>query len=128
MKATDATTTIQELKDLIVAFRDERGWQKHHTPKNLVMSIAIEAAELMEHFQWDGLSDADKQEVADELADVLSYCLSFADALDIDIATAFRNKLEKTRKKFPVELFNAERASAEDYKRIKQQYRQGKKS
>ncbi len=123
---SDAETTIKELKDLIVAFRDERGWQVHHKPKNLAMSIAIEAAELMEHFQWDDFSDNDKQEIAAELADVLAYCFNLADTLDIDIATAFRDKLKKSEKKFPVELFNPSRQSPEDYKRIKQAYRQKK--
>src|SRR6185295_18017652 len=104
----DSATTIQELKELIATFRDERGWKGEHTPKNLSMSIAIEAAELMEHFQWTGYKQDDKQAVADELADVLLYCLNLADVMDIDVATTYRDKLDRARKKFPVETFNPE--------------------
>lgn len=121
----DNETTIQELKDLIVQFRDERGWKKHHTPKNLAMSIAIEAAELMEHFQWDEYSVHEKQEVADELSDVLLFAFGLADALDIDIATSYRDKLQRAAKKFPTAIFNPEHDDAEEYIRIKKAYRTG---
>lgn len=122
----DHETTIQDLKELIVKFRDERGWKVEHNPKNLSMSIAIEAAELMEHFQWDTYRKEDKQAVADELADVISYCLNLADAMNIDVATAFRDKLDRAKQKYPVELFNPERKSNDEYHKIKKAYRQGK--
>jgi NTP pyrophosphatase (non-canonical NTP hydrolase) len=121
----DNETTIQELKNLIVQFRDERGWKKHHTPKNLAMSIAIEAAELMEHFQWDEYSPHTKKEVADELADILVYAFDLADILDIDIATSMRDKVRRVSIKFPVELFNPGNDNAEEYIRIKKAYRAG---
>lgn len=124
---TDHETTIQELKDLVAAFRDERGWQEEHTPKNLSMSIAIEAAELMEHFQWDTYRKDDKQAVADELSDIISYCLNLADTMEIDVATAFRSKLNRAAKKFPVELFNPDSKNPEQYHKIKKAYREGKK-
>lgn len=127
MSKTDAGTTVQELKDLMVRFRDERGWKKHHSPKNLSMSIAIEAAELMEHFQWNDFSKSDKAEIAAEITDIIMFCLSMADQLDIDLSTAFRTKLAKIKEKYPVELFNPGRDSADDYHRIKQAYR-GKKT
>ena len=123
----DDQTTVQELKILVAKFRDERGWKTEHSPKNLAMSIAIEAAELMEHFQWTTYRKDDKQAVADELADVISYCLNLADAMDIDVSTAFRSKLERAAKKYPVELFNPERAGNDEYHKIKKAYRQGKK-
>lgn len=128
MEKTDKATTIQDLKELVAKFRDERGWQQEHNPKNLSMSIAIEAAELMEHFQWDSYRQEDKQAIADELADILSYCFNLADTLNIDIATTFRSKLARAAKKYPVEQFNPERTgSAEEYHQIKRQYRQGKR-
>lgn len=127
MSKKDAETTIQELKDLIARFNAERGWGKHHTPKNLAMSIAIEAAELMEHFQWDEHGERDKAEIENELADVMMYVMNFAHTLDIDVATAYRRKLVKAAEKYPTELFNQERDRVEDYVRIKKAYRAGQK-
>ncbi len=120
----DAETTIEELKQLVVAFRDERGWGKHHTPKNLAMSIAIEAAELMEVLQWDEYTKRNQEKIADELADVLIYCYNLADVTGIDIATAFKSKLERAKEKYPLELFNTEQDSPDEYDRIKKAYRQ----
>jgi dCTP diphosphatase len=123
----DHETTVQELKELVAKFRDERGWKKEHSPKNLSMSIAIEAAELMEHFQWDTYNKGDKQAIADELADIISYCLNLADVMEIDVATTFRDKLDRAAKKYPLELFNPKRSgSAEEYHKIKKAYRGGK--
>ena len=87
------------MKDLI-KFQSERDWKQFHTPENLAKSISIEAAELLEHFQWN--KDYDKQEVVDELADVFTYCFFMADALDVDVKEIILNKLEKTAKKYPV--------------------------
>lgn len=123
----DQTTTLQELKDLVAQFREERDWAKHHTPKNLAMSIAIEAAELMELFQWDEYTKRNQAKIAAELADILIYCFNFADTCNIDVATAFRQKLLANSKKYPVELFNAQTDSPEDYNRIKQAHRESKK-
>src|SRR5690348_4322802 len=122
MKQDDATT-IQELKDLVAQFCDERGWAVHHTPKNLAMSIAIEAAELMEHFQWDEYSKNVKGEVAAELADVLIYCFNLANTLGIDIATAYQEKLERARRKYPLSAFSPGHDDPADYARIKKAYR-----
>lgn len=124
MPNRDDATTIQELKQLVAQFRNERGWGKHHTPKNLAISIVLEAAELLEHFQWDSLDSKDKAGIADELADILSYCFNFAETMDIDISTTFRSKLKRAAKKYPLELFNPETDSAEAYTRIKREYRQ----
>lgn len=123
----DDKTTVAELKNLIAAFRDERGWKDEHSPKNLSMSIAIEAAELMEHFQWTTYRQEDKQAIADELADILSYCFNLADVMDIDIATTFRDKLDRARQKYPVEVFNPENKNVELYYKTKKAYREGKK-
>ncbi|HSW99699.1 MAG TPA: nucleotide pyrophosphohydrolase [Patescibacteria group bacterium] len=125
IKKNDQSTTLQELKDLVATFRDERGWSTHHSPKNLAMSIAIEAAELMEHFQWDEYTISRKQEISDELSDVLLYCFNMADTLDIDIATAYRDKLTRAEKKFPTEVFNPGHDDPEAYARIRRAYRAG---
>lgn len=107
----DSTTTIQQMKDVITQFADERDWEQFHTPKNLCMSIAIEAAELMEHFQWTnptevaGFDDAKKLEVQEELADVVAYCIAFANTMNIDIAQAFEHKMVRNREKYPAEEF-----------------------
>lgn len=123
MSKGDAETTLQELKDLIAKFSKERDWGRHHTPKNLALSITIEAAELLEHFQWDEYHKEDKQAIASELADILAYVFNFANAMDIDIAMAYRKKMKAIEKKFPVELFNKERVGQDDFFRIKKEYR-----
>lgn len=83
------------------AFVAEREWARFHTPENLAKSIAIEAGELLEEFQWGGPEELDS--VRDELADVLTYCLLLADRLGLDPAEIVRDKLAKTREKYPVE-------------------------
>lgn len=124
---TDATTTIQQLKDAVASFRDERGWGKGHSPRNLAISIAVEAAELMEHFQWGEHKEQDRQAIIDELADVLHYCFDLADTMKIDVSTACHDKLEHVRKKYPVELFHPGHHDDETYRRIRHAYRAGNK-
>ena len=107
----DDTTTVGELRAAVDEFIRQRDWYRFHTPKNLAMSIAIEAAELMEHFQWHGLEEsagrltdpAIHAEVSDELADVLIYCLSFANTAQIDVSQAVQKKLQRNQGRFPVE-------------------------
>jgi NTP pyrophosphatase (non-canonical NTP hydrolase) len=97
----------------VQAFVDERDWRQFHTPKNLAMSLAIEAAELMEHFQWltvdesiaRGRDPSRRGDIADEIADVGCYLLSLANALDIDLSEAIVSKLERNAVKYPVEEF-----------------------
>lgn len=122
---SDKTTTIEELKDLEEKFKKDRNWQKHHTPRNIAASIVIEAAELLEHFQWGKYSQTPetKEEIAKELADVILYCLSFSVATKIDIATAVKEKVEHNSKKYPVHLFNAKRDDPKEYQRRKKGYR-----
>ena len=96
---------MDKLDNLTEAFRqfnEERDWDQFHTPDNLAKSISIEAAELLECFQWN--NDFDKEHLCEELADVLSYCIMLADRLDVDIEEILLDKLEKTKKKYPVEL------------------------
>lgn len=93
---------MKELTLKIVEFNEERNWDQFHSPENLAKSIAIEAAELLECFQWN--NDFDLEEVRDELADVINYCLLMAEKLDIDPKEIVLNKIEKSAKKYPVEL------------------------
>lgn len=92
---------MEELISEILKFRDDRDWKQFHTPENLAKSISIEAAELLENFQWD--SKYCKENVLDELADVMMYCVLMADVLDVDITTIMRKKLIKNCNKYPVE-------------------------
>lgn len=124
--STDKTTNLDELKQLVVDFRNQRNWGVHHTPKNLAISISIEAAELLEHFQWDNYTESSKEEVQAELADILIYCFNFAETLDIDIATAFREKLDKAAIKYPLSKFASGKGDSQEYKKVKQAYRQPK--
>lgn len=84
-------------------FNRERDWDQFHSPENLAKSIVIEAAELLEHFQWSGNS-GDPDGVEEELADVLTYCLMMADRLGLDPIEVVTRKLVRTRLKYPVEL------------------------
>lgn len=93
-----ATPTIHEE---LAAFVAERDWAQFHTPENLAKSISIEAAELLECFQWT--PDADQQQVQDELADVLTYCYHLAARLGKTPDELIRAKLAKTREKYPVD-------------------------
>lgn len=85
----------------VLAFRDERDWAQFHSPQNLAKSIAIEAGELVECYQWADSADPDR--VASELADVLTYGILLADRLGLDLDTIVRDKLEESRAKYPVE-------------------------
>lgn len=100
---------LDEWREMVREFVRERDWDKHHNPKNLAMCMAIEAAEVMEHFQW--LPDAEsarlpaekRQAVAHELADVLMGLIRLADLLDVDLDAAFREKMVLNRAKYPPE-------------------------
>ncbi|MDX1963305.1 MAG: nucleotide pyrophosphohydrolase [Pirellulales bacterium] len=106
---SDNTTTIADLRALMRAFVAERQWEKFHSPKNLVMSIAIEAAELMEHFQWVEVAEsravkeqpAKLADIGEEVADVLAYVLALANALELDLSETLRKKMLKNAVKYP---------------------------
>ena len=82
-------------------FNEERDWDQFHSPENLAKSISIEAAELLECFQWN--NDFDFNSVCEELADVMNYCLVLCDKLNVDPETIVLEKLEKTKLKYPVD-------------------------
>src|SRR5215207_8421036 len=110
---SDSTTTVAELRQIIRQFVDERDWRQFHAPKNISMALAIEAAELMEHFQWIDAEasrqlpgDAEKlAAIAEELADVIGYSFALANELGIDVADAIRAKMVKNRQKYPADEF-----------------------
>ena len=93
---------MKELETKIVKFVEERDWLQFNTPENLAKSIAIEAGELLECFQWDG-ENYNKQDVYEELADVFTYCIQMAMSLGVNPEEIILNKLEKTKKKYPIE-------------------------
>lgn len=109
----DDQTTVAELRALMAAFVAERDWEQFHSPKNLSMSLAIEVAELMEHFQWISMAEsrlladnpAAKKAIADEMADVFCYLLGMADTMQIDLSSAVRDKMVRNRKKYPADQF-----------------------
>ena len=111
--ANDLHTTVAALRDMVEQFVAERDWHQFHAPKNLAMALAIEAAELMEHFQWlrsDQLATVrdDPQHMAgirEELADLVIYAISFANALGIDVAAAIDEKLQRNEVKYPAEKY-----------------------
>jgi dCTP diphosphatase len=108
---SDPTTTLSDLRDRAVAFRDERDWRQFHTPKDLAIAVGVEAAELAECFLWrspaeidDALRDTTyRSRVADEIADVLIFLLYLADATGIDVADAVDAKIGANAAKYPVE-------------------------
>jgi len=106
-----ARPTLPELLLRLRAFAQARDWERFHTPKNLVTALAVEAAELMEPFQWLTPEEADalcddpvrRDEVAGELADVAMYLIRLSDVLDIDLTEAILRKLERNEVRFPVD-------------------------
>lgn len=126
-ETTDRETTVAALRDLVEQFVAERDWHQFHAPKNLAMALAIEAAELMEHFQWLDVAEsravrddpAKLAAVAEELADVLCYALALANELRLDVAGAMRAKMVKNAQKYPAQEFRGrygpeDRPTAED--------------
>ncbi len=108
---SDTNVTLDELKERIAAFAKARDWEQFHAPKNLAMALASEVGELMEHFLWSDslesrqlLEDSNKREqVAEELADVLIYALRFADVTGLDATKAILAKMERNEERYPVE-------------------------
>lgn len=103
----------------VIRFRDDRDWKQFHTPKDLAISMSLEAAELLELFQWSGtdLECADKRDrLREELADVLSYCILMADVCGLDLDEIMNEKVSKNEAKYPVEKA---RGSAAKYTELK---------
>jgi dCTP diphosphatase len=100
---------IEDLRDALRQFAKDRDWDQFHSPKNLASALIVEAAELLEHFQWlpsgaqSELTPGRLAAIEEELADVLIYLIRLADKLDVDLVSAARRKLEKNAEKYPVE-------------------------
>jgi dCTP diphosphatase len=104
---SDNKTTVKGLKDIVEKFVHERKWEPYHSPKNLAASISIEAAELLEIFQWEDLDTGDTKvnkrlmsDIKDEAADIMIYLLSLANSLQFDLSDAVAKKMESNRKRF----------------------------
>jgi NTP pyrophosphatase (non-canonical NTP hydrolase) len=93
---------LDQLKERIQKFNDDRDWNKFHTPSNLAKSISIEANELLECFQWND-NDYNLDDVKEELADVMNYCIQMSQVLNLDLIDIINKKMDKTEKKYPVE-------------------------
>ena len=110
---SDQQTTVGHLRSIVAEFVSARDWEQFHSPKNLSMALAIEAAELMEHFQWitpeasrEITSDGDKlAAVGEELADVVCYALALANELGVDVSTALGDKMVKNKAKYPADRY-----------------------
>jgi dCTP diphosphatase len=110
-KLTDAGARLDELKERVLAFARERDWEQFHSPKNLSMALAGEAAELMENFLWvtpeESRTSANEKRrrkaIEEELADVFIYALQFANQTGIDVASAIESKMKENARKYPVE-------------------------
>ncbi len=110
---TDSETTLADLRAVVQRFVARRDWHPFHTPKNLAMSLAVEAAELMEHFQWltaeqsRAVAEQDDKlaAVGEEMADVLCYLLAMTNELEVDLSTALRRKMTKNEAKYPASQY-----------------------
>ena len=92
--------------DMVLKFRDDRNWKQFHNPKDLALSLSLEASELLEVFQWSGADlecQNKKDEIKEELADVLNYCILIADAYKLDLDEIIQAKIKKNEEKYPVE-------------------------
>ena len=102
-------SNIDDLTKRIIAFRNARDWKQFHNPKDLALSLVLEAAEVMEHFQWKNQKEIEeylktnKEDIADELADTLYWILLMGKDLDIDVLEALDKKISKNEAKYPVE-------------------------
>lgn len=108
--ASDTDTSIMELRDAVAEFVADRSWERFHSLKNLAMSITIEAAELMELFQWESAEQVSRfsdsaestSRLAEEMADILIYCFALANRVDIDLTSAVRAKLSRNEERYPI--------------------------
>lgn len=100
--------TFEQVRDAAMAHVRARGWDEENTGRGLAISISLEASELLEYFQWQEENVGDTEDLASELADIIIYAIQFADKYGIDILPEVLKKLDKTAKKYPVEIFEIE--------------------
>ena len=119
--APEKNSDLEVLRDLIREFVSERDWDQFHTPKNLATALAVEAAELLEHFQWlqtgalDELPEAKREQVRHELADVLVYLIRLADKMDVNLHDAVIDKMKINREKYPAEKVRGDSRKYSEY-------------
>lgn len=94
---------IQEIIKVLIDFRNERDWEQFHNPKDLALAISIEAGELLELFLWKDPTDADKEKVKEELADIFSFALLMAEKYNLDVKQIILDKTKQNGEKYPVE-------------------------
>jgi NTP pyrophosphatase (non-canonical NTP hydrolase) len=116
-----ATDRLDALRERLREFVRERDWEQFHSPKNLVMAMIVEAAELVEHFQWateqesHALSDDKREQVAQEIADTFVYLLRLCDVLGLDIIEAANRKIDLNAKKYPADKVRGSNAKYTEY-------------
>ena len=118
MNRLDGSDDLIDLADDLREFAKERDWEKFHSPKNLVMAMSVEVAELMEHYQWlDTLELPSGKEglIAEEMADILIYLVRMADVVGIDLLESAKSKLEKNRIKYPADLVRGSAKKSTEY-------------
>lgn len=119
----DSERSLQELKDSIQKFSEERDWCQFHNPKDLAIGLSIEASEILEHFRFKSIEEmedmfndkAKREEIEDEVADVLFFLMRFAQKYNIDVADAYDRKLEKSKEKYPIEKCKGKSGKYTDY-------------
>jgi NTP pyrophosphatase (non-canonical NTP hydrolase) len=114
---------LEQLRAIVREFVDERDWDQFHTPKNLASALTVEAAELLEHFQWlregrpEELGQDKLRDVSHEMADVLVYLVRLADKLDVDLMAAVQDKMVLNRAKYPADQVRGDARKYHEYKR-----------
>lgn len=112
---------MKDLTNKLREFAAERDWEQFHSPKNLVMALIVETAELVEHFQWltpeqsENLSQKDKEKISEEVADILIYLTRFCDIMDIDLIKAAFEKIDENSKKYPANIVRGKALKYKDY-------------
>jgi len=109
MDMPDDMTTLSFLKNKVKEFNTARNWEQYHTPKEVALSVSVEAAELIEIFQWRSLSTSDvrrdeelKRRISEEISDIMIYLIGMSNTLDIDLSDAILSKLEQNALKYPI--------------------------
>lgn len=93
---------MKEVIQQLIKFRDERNWKQFHTPENLSKSIVLEAAELLENFQWQN-KEINIESIKDEIADIMTYCLFMCETFNLEPQEIILNKMEKNKQKYPID-------------------------
>lgn len=118
----DKKTTIEEMKNMVKKFCEDRSWDMFHSPKELAIGMSTEANELLQIFRFkteedmkEILKSEKRQDIEDEIADVLFFVFRFAQMYDIDLSTAYKNKLYKSGKKYPIEKVKGKNKKYNEY-------------